>query len=191
MKKHILIAIALVAAVILPLTASTRSSRKTERTAESALVSDQSVVSRMPKAAAAPENKVEPAKVQSRTPAPKSGADEETVEPPKAAKAAKVPAKQSRARQMIADLTSSQQTKLLAFLNDASVKELALVNGISTTRGAAIERSRPFEGIDEVILVKGIGEGTFAEIVKHGKTLTLARTASSDDTKASSTRKSS
>lgn len=91
----------------------------------------------------------------------------------------KVSAKQGIAKKLTVDLTSTQETKLLAFLNEASVKELAVIKGISTTRGTAIEKARPFKAVEEVILITGIGETTFAELVKHGKTLTRSRSSSS------------
>ncbi|MCB1229056.1 MAG: helix-hairpin-helix domain-containing protein [Verrucomicrobiae bacterium] len=90
----------------------------------------------------------------------------------------KVPAKQEAAQKLAKDLTSTQETKLLTFLNEASVKELTVVRGISTRRGDAIEKARPFKTVDEVILVAGIGESTFAQLVKHGKTLTRSRSTS-------------
>ncbi len=98
----------------------------------------------------------------------------------------KIPAKQGTAKKLASDLTSAQETKLLAFLNEASVKELAVVKGISTTRGAAIEKARPFKAVEEVILITGIGENTFAELVKHGKTLTRSRSSSSTSSRQSS-----
>lgn len=102
----------------------------------------------------------------------------------------KVPAKQGAAKKLASDLTSTQESKLLGFLNEASVKELAVVKGISTTRGAAIEKARPFKSVDEVILVAGVGEGTFAELIKHGKTLTRSRSASSSSAGSKSDNKS-
>lgn len=105
---------------------------------------------------------------------------------PTASAEEKVPAKQGAAKKLASDLTSTQETKLLAFLNEASVKELAVVKGISTTRGAAIEKARPFKTVEEVILITGIGESTFAELVKHGKTLTRSRSSSSTSSRQSS-----
>ena len=94
-----------------------------------------------------------------------------------------IPAVQETARELAEDLTSTQETKLLAFLNEASIQELAEIKGISTRRGAAIDKARPFESVDEVILIAGIGEGTFAELVKHGKTLTRSRSTSKSSKK--------
>lgn len=181
MKKHITIALVLVASILIPLTAATKSSKTKDSKAEAKSESAKPV----PVAASTPsvEPKSPKSAASSRSKSKASGNAE--------SKAPKLPAKQVRARSLMAELTSTQKTKLLAFLNESSIKELAVVKGISTTRAAAINQARPFDGIDEVILVKGIGEGTFAEVVKHGKTLTLPRTASSGDDKTSSARKSS
>lgn len=189
MKKHSLIAIVLIALVALPLAAATRSAKKTPAS-QSVPPTAAAVMAAAPAQEKPSEKGSAPAKAKSKSgkAAAKTTASRESA---KESAAEKVPARQARARALVADLTTAQKTKLLAFLNEASVKELAEIDGISTTRGAAIEKARPFAGIDEVALVKGIGEGTFAEIVKHGKTLTLARTAASGDTKPASARKSS
>jgi len=179
MKKHILIAIALVITVVLPIAAATKSAKRSVTTQKAAEVT---------------ESKSSPAK--SATPSASTAATKKkpaTASSPAAANSPRrVPAKQSRARQLMADLTETQQEKLLAFLNEASVKDLDAIHGVSTVRGAAIEKARPFGGIDEVILVSGVGEGTFEEIVKHGKTLTLSRTtAAGGKNKSTTARKSS
>ena len=101
-----------------------------------------------------------------------------------------LPAEQSAAKEMADDLTTTQESKLLTFLNEAEVKALAEIKGISTRRGAAIEKARPFDSVDEVVLVSGIGEGTFSELVKYGKTLTRSRSTSSSSKSSSSRSKS-
>lgn len=182
MKKHILIAIALVITVVLPIAAATKSAKRSVTTQKAAEVDS-----------AVTESKSSPAK--SATPPATTAVTKKkpaTASSPAAANSPRrVPAKQSRARQLMADLTETQQEKLLAFLNEASVKDLDAIHGVSTVRGAAIEKARPFGGIDEVILVSGVGEGTFGEIVKHGKTLTLSRTTIAGGKTKSTARKSS
>ncbi|MBL9153657.1 MAG: helix-hairpin-helix domain-containing protein [Verrucomicrobiales bacterium] len=214
MKKQSLIAFTLIAAataVALPLAAASRNGKKSAQSASSAAAAPASArEAAMAPAKSAPiepvaikrDEKTQPAEKEAasrpRQAVRSSGAakaeSSETVKPAAGkgttAKPGRLPARQARARTLMADLTAAQQTKLLTFLNEASVKELAVVNGISTTRGTSIETARPFDAVDEVILVKGIGEGTFAEIVKHGKTLTLTRTASTSG-KAASSRRSS
>ena len=101
-----------------------------------------------------------------------------------------LPASQRVAQELAEDLTTTQESKLLTFLNEADVKELAVIKGISTRRGAAIDKARPFESVDEVVLVAGIGEGTFSELVKYGKTLTRSRSTSSSSRSSSSRSKS-
>ncbi len=95
-----------------------------------------------------------------------------------------ISAKQQVAQQLAKDLTTTQESKLLTFLNEATVEELAEIKGISTRRGAAIEKARPYGSVDEVILIAGIGEGTFSELVKHGKTLTRSRSGSKSSKKS-------
>ena len=101
-----------------------------------------------------------------------------------------LPASQRVAQELAEDLTTTQESKLLTFLNEADVKELAVIQGISTRRGAAIDKARPFDSVDEVVLVAGIGEGTFSELVKYGKTLTRSRSTSSSSRSSSSRSKS-
>jgi DNA uptake protein ComE-like DNA-binding protein len=182
MKKHILIAIALVITVVLPIAAATKSSKRSATT-QKATETDSTVS----EAKAIPEKTTAPVTTTATKKKPSAATSPAAANSPR-----RVPAKQSRARQLMADLTETQQEKLLAFLNEASIKDLDAIHGVSTVRGAAIEKARPFGGIDEVILVSGVGEGTFEEIVKHGKTLTLSRTTTAGGkTKSPTARKSS
>lgn len=105
----------------------------------------------------------------------------------------KLPRKQADARELVAELTAAQQSKLLTLLNEGSAQELAVIKGISRTRAAAIEQARPFGSIDEVVLVKGIGKGTMTEIVSHARALTTAKKKPSgaSPSKASSAKKQS
>ena len=89
-----------------------------------------------------------------------------------------IPPEQSDARIQVKELTTTQKSKLLVFLNEADEEALSVVRGISDRRGAAIKKARPFDSVDEVVLVKGIGENTFSEIIEHGKTLTRSRSSS-------------
>ena len=101
------------------------------------------------------------------------------------AKPEKLPAAQSSAKKLVTDLTTTQKSKMLTLLNEGTVMDLAVIKGVSKTRSAAIEKARPFESIDEVILVKGIGKGTFAEIISHARSLTARRSSSSSSSKKS------
>ena len=107
----------------------------------------------------------------------------------------KPPAEQRAAKQQVADLTTTQKSKMLVLLNEGSAKDLSAIRGISSTRAAAIEKARPFKTIDEVVLVRGIGKTTFGEVIDHARSLTQRRSSSSSSktakaSKSSSTRKS-
>ena len=95
-----------------------------------------------------------------------------------------IPTEQVTAQKLAKDLTTTQESKLLVFLNEATLEELATIRGISNRRGTAIEKGRPFDSVDEVILIAGIGERTFTELVKHGKTLTRSRSRSKTSRKS-------
>lgn len=182
MKKHILIAISLVVTVVLPLAAATKSAKRSVQSQKAAVIGT---------ATSSAEEKTGPAKSADpmTTTAKKKSAAPAPIANGSATR--RVPAKQSRARQLIANLTETQQDKLLTFLNEASIKELDAIHGVSAVRGGAIEKARPFGGIDEVILVSGVGEGTFGEIINYGKTLTLSRTTNAGEKPKSTARKSS
>jgi len=86
---------------------------------------------------------------------------------------------QRHAKAKVADLTTTQKTKMLNLLNEGDTRQLAMIKGISTTRASAIEKARPFRSIDEVVLVRGIGESTFGEVIAHARSLTARRSSSS------------
>ena len=92
-------------------------------------------------------------------------------------------------KKLVSELTTTQKSKLLTLLNEGSAKELASIEGVSKVRSASIVDSRPFEAVEEVSLVKGIGKVTFEKMIAHGKTLTRRR-SSSKSSKSSSSSKS-
>lgn len=83
------------------------------------------------------------------------------------------------AKKMVADLTSAQKEKLLALLNKGDAKELAEISGVGKVRGEAIAKARPFESLEDVRKVKGVGDKVFADVVGYGKTLTGSASKSS------------
>ena len=97
---------------------------------------------------------------------------------------------QREAKEQVADLTTTQKSKMLILLNEGDTERLAMIKGISTTRASAIEKARPFSSIDEVVLVRGIGESTFGEVIAHARSLTARRTGSSSSSSKSKTSKS-
>ena len=99
---------------------------------------------------------------------------------------------QRQAKEKVADLTTTQKSKMLSLLNEGDAEQLASIKGISTTRATAIEKARPFNSIDEVVLVRGIGETTFAGVIAHARSLTARRSSSSSGkSKSSKTSKTS
>lgn len=99
----------------------------------------------------------------------------------------KLSAAQIGAKQLVAELTTTQKSKMLTLLNKGTAEDLTVIKGISKTRSAAIEKARPFESIDEVLKVRGIGRATMSEIVSHARSLTTStrKSASSSSKKKS------
>ncbi len=77
-----------------------------------------------------------------------------------------------------AELTSTQQSKLLDLLNEGTGKELNAINGIAKVRSESIVKARPYKQIGELIQVKGIGKTTFASILDHAKSLPRKKSTS-------------
>ncbi len=93
---------------------------------------------------------------------------------------------QADANKLVSSLTSTQKKKLLALLNEADVDGLTAISGVGKSRGVAITKARPFESVQDVRGVKGVGQKLFSDLVSHGKTLTRPRGGKSAD--ASSTK---
>jgi DNA uptake protein ComE-like DNA-binding protein len=107
--------------------------------------------------------------------APKAAAKEE----PKAA--AKKPASKSKAKpeelseedkallagakKKVDALTATQKAKLLEYTNNGDVKTLTTVDGIGDVKAKAIIADRPFANGESLIMVDGIGEGTFDNVL--------------------------
>lgn len=123
----------------------------------------------------------------------KSGKANKTTKKTAAASKEKDGAKASKAeaaaKKLVADLTSTQKKKLLALLNDGDAKELAGISGVGKVRGEAIAKARPFESLEDIRKVKGVGDKVFADVVSHGKTLTGS--ASKSSTKKTAGKKAS
>ncbi len=66
-------------------------------------------------------------------------------------------------------LTPSQRTKLLDLINEGDVKAVQSLPGVGETRAAAIKKARPFKDPVDLVMVDGVGDMTFAEIVAHAK----------------------
>ncbi len=68
-------------------------------------------------------------------------------------------------------LAESEGTTQLLDINHASIEELCVLKGISKVKASAIVEYRkakgPFESIEDIMNVKGIGEKTFENIKDH------------------------
>lgn len=73
------------------------------------------------------------------------------------------------------DLTPRQEDKLLDLLNRGTARDLTGINGIATTRAEAIIKARPFQKIQEITRVPGVGKATFSRILEYGKSLTASK----------------
>ncbi len=90
---------------------------------------------------------------------------------------------QAEAKKLVAALTTTQKTKLLALLNEGDAKALTSISGVGKTRATQIANARPFDKVEDLAGVRGVGPRTFTEVVAHGKSLT---SRSRKSTKASS-----
>ena len=64
-------------------------------------------------------------------------------------------------------LTPAQKGELLELLNEGEVKELEALKGISMRRAEGIREARPYEQVEDVLRVKGIGKGALAKMINH------------------------
>lgn len=65
-----------------------------------------------------------------------------------------------------AKLDAGQKKKLLDLVNTGDDKALEAVPGIGEAKAAHIKKARPLKSVDDLIMVEGIGEKTFDDIVK-------------------------
>jgi DNA uptake protein ComE-like DNA-binding protein len=64
-----------------------------------------------------------------------------------------------------AKLNAMQKAKLLEIVNKGDDKALNDMPGVGMIKASQIKKARPFKSVDDLILVNGIGEKTFDEIV--------------------------
>lgn len=84
-------------------------------------------------------------------------------------KAKATPAEVKRAAEVLDQLSTSQKSALTKLINGGTKKELMSLPGIGDTIADAIIKARPLESAAYLVTVDGIGEKTFAEIVKSRK----------------------
>ncbi|NNE91216.1 MAG: hypothetical protein HKN23_06175 [Verrucomicrobiales bacterium] len=92
---------------------------------------------------------------------------------------AKIPGPSEASKKLVSGLTTTQKSKLLVLLNEGTAKDLVSIDGVAGVRAASIIESRPFDKVEQVSLVKGIGKVTFQKMIEHGKSLTARRSSSS------------
>lgn len=107
-----------------------------------------------------------------------SGSSERSPVASRTKKAAQAPRKIATAARASRDstpppsktrLTPTQESKLLALLNQGSTDDLVALPGIAATRAGALVAARPFDKIHEIIRVDGIGQATYERLLAHGK----------------------
>jgi len=66
-------------------------------------------------------------------------------------------------------LTDPERTQLLSILNTGDEAALMALPGVGEVRAKAIQAGRPFADVPNVVSVKGIGDGIFAQMVAYAK----------------------
>ena len=66
-------------------------------------------------------------------------------------------------------LTDPQRAQLLSLLNTGDEAALVAIPGVGEVRAKAIQASRPLADVTNVVSVKGIGDGIFAQMVAYAK----------------------
>jgi len=75
----------------------------------------------------------------------------------------------AHAQKESAKLSDAQTRKLLDLVNTGDGKALQDIPGIGEVKSKSITKARPFKSVADLIMVEGIGEVTFDEIVKWTK----------------------
>ncbi|BCU75633.1 helix-hairpin-helix domain-containing protein [Luteolibacter sp. LG18] len=118
-----------------------------------------------PKAADAKDKAAETSKKEKKAePAADKAKDKKAEEKPGESAADK--ALLAHAAKSSATLTEPQKAKLLDIANSGDDKALEAIPGVGAVKAGAIKAARPLKSVDDLILVKGIGEKTFDGIVK-------------------------
>lgn len=69
------------------------------------------------------------------------------------------------AKKESAKLSAGQKSKLMDLLNKGDDKALNDIPGVGPIKANHIKKARPLKSIDDLILVDGVGEKTFDEII--------------------------
>ena len=90
--------------------------------------------------------------------------------PAKSKAAAAEVAKPSAKEEALAKtLTDPQRAQLLSILNTGDEAALMALPGVGDVRAKAIQASRPFADVTNVVSVKGVGDGIFAQMIAYAK----------------------
>jgi DNA uptake protein ComE-like DNA-binding protein len=73
------------------------------------------------------------------------------------------------AKKKVDALTASQKTKLMDLANKGDIKALTEIDGVGEGKAKNIVAERPFEAGEGLIMVDGVGEGTFDKILTYVK----------------------
>lgn len=110
------------------------------------------------------ETTKKPADTTKKKPAEAKPAEKKTAEPSDADKAL-----MAHAQKLSANLTEAQSKKLLDLLNTGDDKAVQEIPGIGEVKSKAIKKARPYKSVADLIMVEGVGEITFDDIVKWAK----------------------
>jgi DNA uptake protein ComE-like DNA-binding protein len=72
----------------------------------------------------------------------------------------------ANAKKSASALTPSKKKKLLEVLNTGDDKALRDLPGIGPVKAISVKKARPYKAVEDLVLVDGIGQATFDEIVK-------------------------
>jgi DNA uptake protein ComE-like DNA-binding protein len=76
---------------------------------------------------------------------------------------------QENAKKAYAELTAAQKARFMDLVNKGDSKVLQEVDGLGEVKAKSIIAKRPFASAEDVIMVEGIGEDTFNNIIAFAK----------------------
>ncbi len=76
---------------------------------------------------------------------------------------------QEGAAKEAAKLTAAQNTKLLKLLNTGDSAALQQIDGLGEAKAGNVMKKRPYAKVEDAVMVDGIGESTFSNMVSWAK----------------------
>ncbi len=67
------------------------------------------------------------------------------------------------------ELTAKQKSQVLKLLNEGTEQNLIAIKGIAASRCKSIISARPFNQIEDLVKIRGIGLSTFGNFLDYGK----------------------